>query len=117
MVNGFPRDSELESFVDRFVTSFAAWDLLVLLGAHPDLVDTPEQLAQRLGRNPKDIGAAASGMAEGRVLATGANPEGERTYGLSAEVRASGLVERFTAATADRDWRLELVRRVLAKLQ
>jgi DNA-binding transcriptional regulator PaaX len=112
---GLRRDDELEAFVKRYLVSFAAWDLLVLLNAQPDLRESLARLAYRLGRSERDVREAAVPMVEGGLLEKHADDD-SGTYNLTSELGERELLERFVAASEDREWRLDLVRQVLNRL-
>jgi hypothetical protein len=110
---GLPRDADLDIFVERFLVSFAAWDLLVLLRMQPDLAESTGQLAYRLGRSENEIASALGPMLAGGLV------QNEEIGGETAYRLREGAVEelrRFGDATNDREWRLELVRRVLSRM-
>lgn len=113
--SGLPPDDEMDAFVSRYLVSFAAWDLLVLLHAQPDLCDSPERLAYRLGRPERELRDAVSPMLDGGLLETRRGADGEN-YCVAADVRARRLLDRFVELSEQREWRLEMVRRVLNRL-
>lgn len=108
-----PGDPELDAFVERYVVSFAAWDLLVLLHAHPALKETAKGLAYRLGRSEPDVAASLESLRAGGIVGAEGSGDAE-VFGLVAS--AEPLLARFAAASADRDWRFELVRKVLVRI-
>ncbi len=104
---------ELDSFVGRYLVSFAAWDLLVLLRSQPGLRDSAEGFAYRLGRNPVAIAEALQVMLAGGLVTAQVSGE-EELYSLAPGSRP--LLDRFAEASANREWRLDLVRSVLARM-
>jgi|SRR5450759_2811310 hypothetical protein len=113
--SGLPRDDELEGFVRDYLVSFAAWDMLVLLHAQPDLADSLSGLAFRLGRAERDVREASRAMIEGGLLVPMAGEE-QDVFGVTSDPHMLELLERFVEASSERDWRLDLVRRVLNRL-
>lgn len=48
-------DVELFTFVERYATTLARWDLLVYFGKHPTLHSDATQIARHLGRAPRFV--------------------------------------------------------------
>lgn len=113
--SGLPRDDELEGFVRDYLVSFAAWDMLVLLHAQPDLVDSLSGLALRLGRAERDVREASRAMLDGGLLESRPG-DGEDRFGVTSDSHTLELLGRFVKASSQREWRLDLVRRVLNRL-
>ena len=68
-------DSEiLAAFVDSFVPSFEAWDVLMYFAAHADRPVGPDDLTRSIGRRPADLATATLGLADQGVLDAG--PDG-----------------------------------------
>ena len=103
-------DADLKNFINRYVTSFLAWDLIVFFHKHPGVGESAGDLAMRLGRLAEDIQPAAEELAEKAVLTY------EDTifrYGPAEETRA--LVEQFNQALENREKRLLILTEVLQR--
>jgi hypothetical protein len=48
-------DVALLVFIERYANDLLKWDLISLFARNPDLYDTPESVASRVGRNPRIV--------------------------------------------------------------
>lgn len=48
-------DVALLVFIERYANDLLKWDLISLFARNPDLYDTPESVAGRVGRNPRVV--------------------------------------------------------------
>jgi DNA-binding MarR family transcriptional regulator len=48
-------DVELLTFVERYATNLARWDLLVYFGRNPSVCDTAHGIAEHVGRRPHAV--------------------------------------------------------------
>ena len=99
-------------FVDCFVLSFEAWDVLMYLAAHPDAPVGPDDLTQSIGRRPADLAVAALSLADQGVLVPG--PDGTWFLSEGREVREGLRV--FAEALRDPRRRLLAFTRLLENL-
>jgi hypothetical protein len=108
-------DAELDSFVESSVISFAAWDLITYFnGNQRESLALPE-LAALLARQEADMEPALLRLCETGVVVQRAGSEGV-TFGLTEDPAVRDVVARFVALSAKREYRLELVRRVLGQI-
>ncbi len=108
-------DPRIQSFVERYVGSFVAWDLVLFFRDNPYAVGTAESLAQSIGRRSSDLQLPLEKLAEQGIL-TRENSTGDPagpiySYHPPAEYRAE--VEDFRSALRDRSARLIIVSQVL----
>ena len=103
-------DLELKSFINQYVTSFLAWDLLVFFHKNPGVADVADQLAIKLGRLTDDIERAAGELAEKAVLK---QEHGIFMYEPDDKVRSR--VGEFVSALDDRETRLLILTEVLQR--
>ena len=102
----------LVGFVDAYVPSFEAWDVLMYFAAHPDGPVGPDDLARNIGRRPGDLAAAALQLAEQGVLEPG--PDGTWYLSEGSEFRHGLRV--FTEAIGDQRRRLLVLTHLLQNL-
>ena len=103
-------DADLKKFIDKYVTSFLAWDLLIFFHTHPWTANGADELALKLGRRAEDIDQAAAELAEKSVLVC----EGA-LFSYSPAEETQVLIERFVHALDDREKRLLILTEVLQK--
>jgi hypothetical protein len=105
----------LEDFIDRHVTSFTVWDLLVFL-AQTEGPQTASGLSRRLGRPVDDIVESLEQLtAEGLLLVS--RTEHGMVYRLSNDPQKRGEVLDFVQAIRSRDVRLQVLARLLRRGQ
>ncbi len=105
-------NQELDLFVDNYINNFIKWDLLVFFYQNPELSDTCDSVATRLGRRLDDVDSALNDLVSGGILQVG---EGGRAgsfhYAPSREKRQ--LVEQFIGALDSREQRLQILTKLL----
>jgi DNA-binding MarR family transcriptional regulator len=75
-------DVELLTFVERYATNLARWDLLVYFGQHPTRSDDVEGIARCVGRLPPSIQKELDDLAYLGILCARANGKG-KLYALT----------------------------------
>jgi len=108
-------DPAVDEFVDRCVTSFAAWDLIIYLMRNPETCATEARLAQLLGRQNSDM-ARALALLAGEGVVVESDDEGGAYFALTSDDETRDVMRRFIRLSARREHRLEYVRRVLAHI-
>ena len=109
-------DQTVDDFVDRCVTSFAAWDLIIYLMRNTETCATTARLAQLLGRQDSDMAHALALLAREGVVVERDDTEGDAGYVLTPDEDIRDVMGRFVRLSARREHRLEYVRRVLAHI-
>jgi len=74
-------DLELFTFIERYATNLARWDLLVYFGQHPTARDNAPAIAQHVGRNARLVQKELDDLVYLGILSTQRNGDGMR-YGL-----------------------------------
>ncbi|MCL5942012.1 MAG: hypothetical protein M1325_00530 [Actinobacteria bacterium] len=103
---------KLVAFVDAYVVSFEAWDILMYFAAHPDGRVDATDLARDIGRRVEELAAAAQELERLGVLA-GAEAGGWRLVD-TPEIR--GGLRLFAEAVKDQKDRLFVLTRLLENL-
>lgn len=113
-LNWRPKDEALNDFVDSHVDSFVTWDLLLFFHFNPDVADTAEGLAGRLGRPASEVALALERFCgDGWVLRCEGG--GGQSYRLALSDEMKQNLARFARAQEDRELRLGLIRSILQK--
>jgi len=103
-------DADLKNFINRYVTSFLAWDIIVFFHKHPGSVGAAGDLAVRLGRQSEEIEKAAWELVEKAVLIS---DDTVFTYRPGDDTRA--LIDKFVQAIDSREKRLLILTEVLQR--
>lgn len=98
-------------FVECYVRSLLAWDILVFFHRNPDAVLDCPGLASRLGRRTEEVEPEIESLCEGRILQRAG---GLIRYKPTPELRAQ--VGDFVDACQDRGRRLALIALVLHRI-
>lgn len=98
-------------FVERYVRSLLAWDILVFFHRNPDAVLDVSGLASRLGRRIEEVEPEVDGLCEARIIQCAG---GLIRYRPTPELREN--VGEFVAACQDRGRRLALIALVLHRI-
>ena len=107
--------SDLEEFVETYVDSFVAWDVLTLFGTSPNRHSNPTDIAQLVGRPQAMVDACLSSLAEkGFFLAEDSG--GKTFYHWKPNADLARKVDGFVKATADRRGRLRALSILLRKV-
>jgi hypothetical protein len=103
-------DADLRNFINQYVTSFLAWDLIVFFHKNPGANGPADELAGQLGRRAEDIEQAARELVGKAVLAC---DDSIFMYAPSNDTRL--LVDRFVQAINTREKRLLILTEVLKR--
>lgn len=102
----------LVSFIDSYVDSFEAWDILAYLAAHPTAHLSLEAMALDLGRRPEDISAAAAKLEHRGILVA---DSGDGWF-LSPDSDLRAALASFSEAIKEHKQRLFVLTRLLENL-
>ncbi len=106
-------DSRLERFIQTYLDSFTAWDLISFFYYNPGVVDNLQGLAARLGRSAESVAEALEKLVEkGQVSKKGSPVE---VYFYTPDEEFKELVELFNQAIEDRLLRLKILSLLLKK--
>ena len=87
-------DLELLTFVERYATNLARWDVLLYFGRNPGQSDDVDGIASSIGRFPLSVQKELDDLAYLGVLRTHQNGEGKR-YELTRAPRLRRAVLRL----------------------
>ncbi len=104
---------EMESFVEKYVDSFLAWDLIVFFHQNPQAIDSSYNLSLRLGRKERDVKEALKKLVEKGVLKEKGEENPLYIYSPLDEVREK--VDQFVQSLSSRTFRLQVLSLVLKK--
>ncbi len=105
----------VKSFVESYVNSFVAWDLVLFFRDNPYAVGSPESLAQSIGRRGTDLQLQLERLAGAGILSR-ENPsrhDAEPVYSYHPPDSYREALEEFRSALRDRGARLLIVSWVL----
>lgn len=102
----------LVAFIDSYVGSFEAWDILAYLAAHPEARLSLDAMAHDLGRRPEDLASVAAKL-EGKGILV-ADREGG--WVLSADSGLRTALASFSEAINNHKQRLFVLTRLLENL-
>lgn len=97
----------LDEFVGDCVNNLLAWDVIVFLHRNMDRGFTIKQVAEVLGRPPSEVASVVSCL-RSRAMLTGGSP-------FTATALFHDNASIFTAALEDKQERLRILSRVLAR--
>lgn len=103
---------DLNDFITKHIDNFVKWDLVAYFHQNPDLVETPSEIAVRLGRRLEDVSAALDDLVAGRILCK-QEVGAEQAYSLVSEGPEQKLVAAFVDALDSRGQRLQILTKLL----
>lgn len=103
-------DTDLKNFINRYVTSFLVWDVIVFFQTNSDEGFTADELAGRLGRQTEEVEQAVADLARQSIL----NHEGA-TFAYAPSHGTKLLIDRFVQAIDNREKRLLILTEVLQR--
>lgn len=99
-------DIELLTFIERYATNLARWDVLLFFGRNPAISDSVSGIAKRIGRRPQSLAKELDDLALLGVLRSHANGDGI-TYQLarvpSTRRAVVRLAQRFNRPRSAQD--------------
>ncbi len=98
-------------FVDRYVGSLLAWDIIVYFNRNPAARIGNEELAERLGRHPEQTAPEVEHLCSGGILSRAGD---DITFSPDPEQQQA--IRGFVAACEDRSKRLALIAMVLHRI-
>lgn len=102
--------SEILKFVEKHVSSFTAWDIILFFFHNQTAIESASSLANRLGRTDKDVKACLGNLVDDDLLT--ANDGGTYQYGPTEDL--SECVKDFDEALSDSKLRLTVLSQVLS---
>lgn len=101
---------DLQLFVDTFVVSFLAWDIIVFFHKNSGASITGEQLAANLGRREDDVKRESDLLVDKGFLI-----DRRGAYSTSGDEAMRQMTAEFYQALCDREKRLRILTAVLQK--
>jgi hypothetical protein len=109
-------DPELMEFIQRQVNSFIKWDIVQFFQRNPHTTDTPTQIAQYIGRDPRIVTPELRQLAMAGVLQED-DLQGLRIYTLTDDPTMRQRIDRFIQACEDRQFRLKAIYHIIKGLR
>lgn len=109
------RVTGLDEFVEKYVDSFTAWDILTLFGTSPNRLSKPDEIAGLVGRPQGAVESCLKVLAEKGFFEIEVVPGRVYYHWKPEESLCAGLHE-FVTATADRRGRLRALSALLRKI-
>jgi hypothetical protein len=101
-------DPRLLEFLQSNIDSFVKWDLIRFFHENPYTTDTADNIARYTGRSAEAIRKDLAELAERAVLEE--SSLGDMTvYSLTRDPEIRGLLEKFVAASDDRQFRVKAI--------
>lgn len=108
-------DPELLDFVQLWVNTFIKWDLVQFFQRNPHTTDTPTQIAQYIGRDPRVVAPELRDLAAVGILHE-EELQGMRIYTLTDDDEIRQRIARFIEACEDRQFRMKAIYYVIKGL-
>jgi len=108
-------DTDILEFVEKYVDTFAAWDLLRYFHENPASDHTVSEIALEIGRKESSIAEPLERLKEMGLVTSEIVTGEETSYKYAAPPEFCWSMERFLEATRDRTNRLAVVSIVLRK--
>lgn len=109
--NNMRINKDIEDFINTYVTSFVAWDLIVFFHYNPNVIDSSKNIALKLGRNENEVRKALTELTEKGILKLD-----NEVYSLQLQEEVKEQIENFVKILSDRSQRLQAVSMVLKKI-
>ncbi len=87
-------DVDLLVFIERYANDLLKWDLISFFARNPDLYDTADNVAHRIGRNPRSVRAELNDLVMLGILEW-YNLNGDHIYHLTQRPDLRKLAVRF----------------------
>ncbi len=104
---------EMEKFIEKYIDSFLAWDLIVFFHQNSEIKDSSHNLSLRLGRKEKDVREALVKLRDKRLLKEKGRKDPLYTYSPPDEVKEK--IDEFVKSLSSRTFRLQVLSLVLRK--
>lgn len=102
------------AFIDKYVDSFLAWDVIVLFSHNPGLRDGAEEIAKFLGRKPEDLEEALEGLVKKGLIESACSEKSE-VYFYNPSHQLARQVAEFVKVLGSREKRLAVLAKLLKK--
>lgn len=87
-------DIDLLVFIERYANDLLKWDLISFFAQNPDLCGTAENVARKVGRDPRVVRSELGDLVILEVLEWG-NVDGSQTYQLTQRPHLRRLALKF----------------------
>ncbi len=109
-------EPDLLNLLQTRVNTFLKWDLVRFFGDNPGTLDSADQLARYIGRDPDAVVAELDALAQQGIL-TRDERAAPHLYALSDDGVIRALVQKFLRAVQDRDFRVKAMYHVMRGMQ
>lgn len=109
--NNLQLNEEVEAFVNKYIDSFVTWDLIVFFNHNPNVFDTSNNIARKIGRNEEEVSAALEELKNKNVLNLLNKTPRIYTFEPSNEIKQ--MIGKFVELLKDPVARLQIVSLVL----
>jgi hypothetical protein len=103
----------MEEFLDNYIDSFIAWDLIVFFHTNSGVIDTPSGLAARLGRHEDEVKRALEQLCQKGVLGKKHKDATLYFYTPSEEIKKD--IDHFVRSLDNRSFRLQILSALLRR--
>lgn len=107
-------NNKIDEFLNKYIVSFIAWDIVTFFARNPGAFDTPEGIARRLGRKIEEVQKELKYLSKVSFLTSKKIDDGE-VYSLESTPENQKFLEEFLVKIDDRIFRLNLLSRLLKK--
>lgn len=115
MARGLLRIPDVDGFVEDYIDSFAAWDILCLYGTKPNRLSLPCDIAELVGRPTQLVEECLRSLAQKGFFKVERSTE-RCHYHWAPDPKLAARLKRFVSATTDRRLRLKALSILLRKL-
>ena len=107
----------LLTFIEKYVNSFAKWDLIRFFHDLPYSVESAETVAHATGRDPDSVIQALQELTQLGLLESSFVQSGETLYMLTSDHAMRTLVNSFILACDNAQFRVRAIYHVIRALQ
>lgn len=107
-------NNKMDEFLNKYIVSFIAWDIIVFFARNPGAFDTSEGIARRLGRKDEEVQKELKYLSKISFLTSRKTDEGE-VYFLASNTENRKFLDDFLLKMDNRIFRLKLLSRLLKK--
>ncbi len=109
-------DAHLLEFLQTTINSFIKWDLIRYFHDNPHAVDTAENIAGYIGRDPQMVAAELAGLSKAGVVQQNDVPAA-RLYALTPDAKTQAVIKDFLVACTDRQFRVKAIYHVIRAMR
>lgn len=110
----FDLPEDVQTFVDEVIDSFVMWDLTICFAKKPDQTGTLAEIAQIVGRQPKDVAAHLQKLIN-HGLVKSLKTEGEPVYEFDRTAPEARAFQSFLNYNQFQENRLRILSHLLQR--